>query len=112
MHEDRMQGCTHARLCRITRHDAIGHWLHDHIAARKKWTVIHEQKTWASTPAPARSLPVPPDTRQAVDSLVQPRSVASYSGQMQARGARTVPIVLGTNGTVHGEPEAPGMPGC
>ena len=65
--EDRMQGCTHARLHRITRHDTIGHWLHGHVAARKKRAAVHEQKTWVSTPAPARSLPVPPDTRQAVD---------------------------------------------
>ena len=33
--EDRMQGCTHARLHRITRHDTIGCWLHGHVAARK-----------------------------------------------------------------------------
>ena len=57
-----------------------------------------------STPTPTKSLPVPPDTRQAVDvGIVQPRSVASYSGQMQARGARTMPIILGTNGTIHEE---------
>ena len=57
-----------------------------------------------NTPAPARSLPVPPDTRQAVDSLARPKSVASYyKAKMQAHGARTMPIILGTNGTVHEE---------
>ena len=60
MHEDHIQNCIHTQLYRIMRHDTIGYWLHDHIAARKKRTVVHEQKTWASTPAPTKSLPVPP----------------------------------------------------
>ena len=34
---------------------------------------------------------------------MQPKSVASYSGQMQARGARTMPIIPGTNETIHEE---------
>ena len=46
MHEDHIQNCIHTQLYRIMRHDTIGHWLHGHVAARKKWTVIHEQKTW------------------------------------------------------------------
>ena len=46
MHEDHIQNCIHTQLYRIMRHDTIGYWLHDHIATRKKWTVIHEQKTW------------------------------------------------------------------
>ena len=107
--EDRMQGCTHARLHRITRHDTIGYWLHDHIATRKKWTVIHEQKTWVEH-AGANQKPdlFLPDTNQAIDvGIVQPKSVASYyKAKMQAYGARTMPIILGTNGTVHGEPRS------
>ena len=54
--EGRMQGCIHTQRYRIMRHDTIGHWLHDHIATRKKWTVIHEQKTRVSTPTPTKSL--------------------------------------------------------
>ena len=48
-----------------------------------------------------------PDTNQARDvGIVQSKSVASYyKAKMQAHGARTMPIILGTNGTIHGEPE-------
>ena len=47
-----------------------------------------------------------PEPNQAIDvGIVQPRSVASYyKAKMQAYGARTMPIILGTNGTIHGEP--------
>ena len=35
---------------------------------------------------------------------MQPKSVASYyKAKMQAYGARTMPIILGTNGTIHEE---------
>ena len=46
-----------------------------------------------------------PDTNQAIDvGIVQPKSVASYyKAKMQAYGARTMPIILGTNGTIHEE---------
>ena len=106
MHEDHIQNCIHTQLYRIMRHDTIGYWLHDHIATRKKWTVIHEQKTWVEH-AGANQKPdlFLPDTRQAVDvGIARPKSVASYyKAKMQAHGARTMPIILGTNGTVHEE---------
>ena len=106
MHEDHIQNCIHTQLYRIMRHDTIGYWLHDHIATRKKWTVIHEQKTWVEH-AGANQKPdlFLPDTNQAIDvGIVQPKSVASYyKAKMQAYGARTMPIILGTNGTIHEE---------
>ena len=60
MHEDRIQNCIHTQLYRIMRHDTIGYWLHDHIATRKKWAVVHEQKAWVSTPTPTKSLTCSP----------------------------------------------------
>ena len=104
MSEDHILNCRQTHLYRVMRHDAIVCWLHDHIATRKKRTVTHEQKTWVEH-ASANQKPdlFLPDTNQAIDvGLVQPKSVARYyKAKMQACGARTMPIILGTNGVLH-----------
>ena len=80
MSEDHILNCRQTHLYRVMRHDAIVCWLYDHLVSHKKYTVIHEQKTWVEQ-AKANQKPdiLLPDCNQAVDvGVVQPRALNSY----------------------------------
>ena len=49
MSEDHMVNCKQTQLYRVLRHDAIVCWLFNHLATRRKTTVIYEQKVWVDT---------------------------------------------------------------
>ena len=104
MSEDHILNCRQTHLYRVMRHDAIVCWLYDHLVSRKKYTVIHEQKTWVEQ-AKANQKPdiFLPDCNQAVDvGVVQPRALNSYyKSKIDAYGKRTLPIIIGTNGVLH-----------
>ncbi|EFO60779.1 Reverse transcriptase [Giardia lamblia P15] len=105
----RMDGCEpHRQLqpdasvqSNAPRRDLV---LGDHIVSKKKCTVVHEQKVWVdhdkANQKPDLFLP---DTSQAIDiGVVQPASMSSYyRSKIEAYGERTLPIIIGTNGTLH-----------
>ena len=46
MDANHIVNCSQTHLYRVMRHDAISCWVTDHVVAKKRCTVIHEQKVW------------------------------------------------------------------
>ena len=96
--------CKQMQLYRVRRHDAAVLWLFNHLATRRRTTVIHEQKVWVDTEARNQTPDLfLPDLNRAIDvGIVRPEAMGSYYAQkIPAYSTRTVPIIVGTNGTLH-----------
>ena len=51
MSENHIVNCRQMQLYRVRRHDAAVLWLFNHLATRRRTTVIYEQKVWVDTEA-------------------------------------------------------------
>ena len=96
--------CKQMQLYRVRRHDAAVLWLFNHLATRRRTTVIYEQKVWVDTEARNQKPDLfLPDLNRAIDvGIVRPEAMGSYYAQkIKACSTRTMPVIVGTNGTLH-----------
>ena len=104
MSENHIVNCKQMQLYRVRRHDAVVLWLFNHLATRRRTTVIYEQKVWVDTEARNQKPDLfLPDLNRAIDvGIVRPEAMGSYYAQkVKAYSTRTVPVIVGTDGTLH-----------
>ena len=96
--------CKQMQLYRARHHDAAVLWLFNHLATRRRTTAIYEQKVWVDTEARNQKPDLfLPDLNRAIDvGIVRPEAMGTYYAQkIKAYSTRTIPIIVGTNGTLH-----------
>ena len=104
MSENHIVNCKQMQLYRVRRHDAVVLWLFNHLASRRRTTVIYEQKVWVDTEARNQKPDLfLPDLNRAIDvGIVRPEAMGSYYAQkIKACSTRTMPVIVGTNGMLH-----------